>query len=174
MAQLPRGRYPPPVYAPAVPADLASAPPASLLKNFLKTAGFGVPAGLLWWLLSPGGALYGAGTDAETWLFRDLVLALIEVVFGLLTGALMLRRAAASGAALAVLAVLSGCVAASAIAWQSGMWFASLATPPVAETVLESVEFSLRSYGVLPLWPATAALVVFAWTLGGLLRSRRG
>lgn len=165
--------YPPPVYAPAVPRDLASAPPASLLKWFFSTAALGVPAGVLWWLLSPAGALYGSGADPQTWLSRDVVLAMIELVFGLLIGALLVRHSADPGGMLKVAAGLAGCAAASVLAWQGGTLLADLLSPPPAEGAAESAAFSLMSYGVLPLWPASAALLVFGWTLGSMLRSRR-
>src|SRR6478752_9838566 len=69
-----------------------SHPPARLpWKWFVAAAAGGVPAGLLWWLLAPGGLNFitrnpslASGTAPLVWLPRDLTLAGIMVLAGCL------------------------------------------------------------------------------------------
>src|SRR5687767_12715115 len=61
--------------------------------------GSGVPAGVLWWLLAPGGlnlvtgdAALASGTNTEVWLPRDLVLAGLFLGAGCLVAVLLAGR----------------------------------------------------------------------------------
>lgn len=163
--------YPPAVYAAAVPRDLTSAPPASLLRWFSCTAAAGVPAGLLWWCLAPGGAFFGSGEDTSSWLGRDLVLGLIGLLAGVVVACLLLPRRRRAGSYVTVAAAVVGSVAGSVIAWQLGTLAGALWGHAPAHPASESIAFSLRSFGVLALWPASCAVIIFAATLISLLRS---
>ncbi len=164
-------QYPPAVYAQAVPGDLTSAPPASLLRWFSLTAAAGVVVGVLWWLLAPGGALYGSGEDTATWLPRDLVLGTLGLVAGVLVAAFLLPQRRRAGSYAKVLAAVVGSAAGSVIAWQIGTLAGALFGHTPSHPVSESIAFSLRSFGVLALWPAVCSLIVFAVTLVSLLRA---
>jgi hypothetical protein len=139
-------------------------------------AASGIPAGLLWWLLAPGGlnlvsgnAALASGTNTEVWLPRDLVLAGLFVFAGCLVAVLLTgRKDAGSRRMLAASVAASG--AAAVIAWQSGvlagLWFGGSQDTSVSA----SVAFSLRSYTVLLLWPAAVAAGYFAISLLSFLR----
>ncbi len=173
MTQPPPGaqQYPPAVYAAAVPGDLTSAPPASLLRWFSSCTAAGVPVGILWWCLAPGGAFYGSGEDTATWMGRDLVLGLIGLVAGIVIACFLAPQRRSAGAYAKVAAAVVGSAVGSVVAWQLGTLAGALwgHTPP--HPASESVAFSLRSYGVLAVWPAVCAIIIFAITLGSLLRS---
>ncbi|HEV7167969.1 MAG TPA: hypothetical protein VGN49_08380 [Micrococcaceae bacterium] len=173
MTQPPSGaqQYPPAVYAAAVPSDLTSAPPASLVRWFSSSAAAGVPAGILWWCLAPGGAFYGSGQDTSSWLARDLVLGLIGLVAGIAISVIMVPQRRSPGAYAKVAAAVVGSAVGSIIAWQLGTLAGALWGHAPAHPASESVAFSLRSYSVLAVWPAVCALIIFAVTLGSLLRS---
>jgi hypothetical protein len=139
-------------------------------------AAAGIPLGLLWWLLAPGGMnlLTGdpslaSGTNAEGWLPRDLVLAGLFLFAGCLTGVLLTgKHAGAPSPSAVVLAVIAGAVGA-VIAWRVGIlaaqfWGAAEDTSPNA-----SIAFSLRAYAVLAIWPAAVAVAVFVVNLVSLL-----
>lgn len=139
-------------------------------------AASGIPAGVVWWLLAPGGlnlvsgkAALASGTNTEVWLPRDLVLAGLFVFAGCLVAVLLTgRKDAGSRRMLAVSVAASG--AAAVLAWQSGvlagLWFGG----PQDTSVSASVAFSLRSFTVLLLWPAAVAAGYFAISLLGFLR----
>jgi hypothetical protein len=139
-------------------------------------AASGIPAGVLWWLLAPGGlnlvsgnAALASGTNTEVWLPRDLVLAGLFLFAGCLVAVLLTgRKDAGSRRMLATSVAASG--AAALVAWQSGvlagLWFGG----PQDTSASASVAFSLRSYPVLFLWPAAVAAGYFAIGLLGFLR----
>ena len=114
------------------------------------TAG-GIPVGLLWWLLAPGGLnlitrdpRLGEGTNPEVWLPRDLTLAGLFVFAGCLLAVFITdksRRSRPEDLALA----LAGSVAGAVIAWQAGMFAAQAWGAPADTSVNASVAFSLRS-----------------------------
>ncbi|WP_434619236.1 hypothetical protein [Arthrobacter sp. A5] len=164
-------QYPPAVYAQAVPGDLTSAPPASLLRWFSCTAAAGIVVGVLWWLLAPGGAFYGSGEDPANWLPRDLVLGTLGLVAGVVVALFLLPQRRNPGSYTKVLAAVVGSAAGSVIAWQLGDLAGRLFGHAPAHPANSSIAFSLRSPGVLALWPAICALLVFAVTLISLLRS---
>jgi hypothetical protein len=139
------------------------------------TAG-GIPIGLLWWLLAPGGLnlitrdpKLGEGTNPEVWLPRDLTLAGLFVFAGCLLAVFITdtsRRSRPQDLALA----LAGSLAGAVIAWQAGMLAAQLWGTPADTSVNASVAFSLRSLSVLLLWPAATAVGTFAISLRTLLK----
>ncbi|WP_457971846.1 hypothetical protein [Arthrobacter sp. D1-17] len=142
-------------------------------------AGSGVPIGVLWWVLAPGGlnllsgnAAFASGTNSQVWLPRDLVLAGFFVVAGCLVAVLLAGRKDAGSARMLLLSVAAGAVAA-VLAWQVGLlagrWFGD----PLDTSANASVAFSLRSYSVLLLWPAAVAGGFFAITLLEVLHRPR-
>jgi hypothetical protein len=176
-------QYPPDVYAPAVPSDLTAAPPASLWRWFCSTAAAGLPIALAWWLAAPGGLLYGDRTDPSSWLARDLVLGLFGVLAGMVTALLLLPQLKSPtttsdpsgyvGRAYAkVVAAVLGCAVGSLLAWQLGTLAGTLWAHPEAGNAA-SAAFSLRSPGVLVLWPLACAVVIFAVTVAGVLLPRQ-
>lgn len=135
----------------------------------------GVAAGILWWLLAPGGAFYGDGKDFEMWLPRDATLGLLMLIAGILSAVLVLRgrRATArqgsvptSGTETALMAALAvGGFAGSVIAWRMGVFAGDLFHTPPDNMANPSIVFSLRSASVLILWPLASVAVVFVSTL---------
>ncbi|MGC0237889.1 hypothetical protein [Arthrobacter sp. SD76] len=82
-------------------------------------AAAGVPAGILWWLLAPGGLNLitrdpglAAGTNPAVWLPRDLTLAAIMVVAGCVLGVFLADKKRANPQA-ALLLGLGGALAGS-------------------------------------------------------------
>lgn len=140
-------------------------------------AAAGVPVGLLWWVLAPSGlnllsgdAALRNGSNLETWLPRDLVLAGLFLLAGCIAGALAsgTKHEEPSGPDV-VITVLAAALG-GAIAWGTGVlcgvWWG-----PAADTVAgASTAFSLRSYAVLAIWPAAVALSIF---LGSLFTAAR-
>lgn len=144
--------------------------PWSLL---LVPAAAGIPAGLLWWLLAPGGLnlitrdpALSSGTFPLVWLPRDLTLAGILVLAGCLL-AVFLSDGKRPDPQAALLAGLAGGLAGSAVAWGTGVLVARLWGPAVDASANASIAFSLRAWPVLLLWPAATAVSVFVLELFG-------
>jgi hypothetical protein len=142
-------------------------------------AAAGVPAGILWWLLAPGGMNLvtrnpnlGTGTNPAVWLPRDLTLAGLMVLAGCLLGVFLTDRKRANPQA-ALLLGLAGALAGSLLAWQAGILSARLWGPAVDAAANASIAFSLRSLPVLLLWPAATAVSVFALELLALFGNNR-
>ncbi|NJC22098.1 hypothetical protein BJ994_001174 [Arthrobacter pigmenti] len=160
------GAYPPPVYA--GPAEETTVPPSSLVWWAAATTILGPLLGVLWWVASPGGALYGDRAFAETWLARDLVLGGLELTAGVVVGWLLTNRVDLPGAWQRVFAAVAGGLLGSVLAVVVGQWLGSLFDGPAGE----EFPFVLRSLGVALIWPAATALVVFIASLLGLLFMR--
>lgn len=166
--------------SPAASSDAVPEPGGRGLAGWRRIviiAAAGVPVGLLWWLLAPGGLnlltgdpALASGTNTEGWLPRDLVLAGLFLLAGCLTGFLLNgNRSGAPAPATVVLAVAGGALGAL-LAWQVGVlagqwWGAAEDTAPSA-----SIAFSLRAFAVLAVWPAAVAVSVFVVTLLSLIR----
>jgi hypothetical protein len=159
------GTYPPPVYS--GPAPTSPVPPSSLLWWAAATALLGPVLGVLWWFVSPGGGLYGDRSEAETWLNRDLVLAGLELVAGIVVGWLLTNRLERPGAWQRVCAAVAGSMLGSLLAVAVGQGLGVLFSGGEPE-----FPFVLRSLGAAAIWPAAAALVVFLASLLGLLLIR--
>jgi hypothetical protein len=135
----------------------------------------GLPAGLLWWLLAPGGlnlvsgnAALASGANTQGWLARDLVLAGLFVFAGCLVAVLLSGRKDAGSSRTLLLSVGASGVA-GVLAWQTGLLAGLWLGGPRDTSVSASVAFSLRSYTVLLLWPAAAACGYFAISVFELL-----
>ncbi|WP_255768457.1 hypothetical protein [Pseudarthrobacter sulfonivorans] len=146
---------------------------------FAAAAAGGVPVGLLWWLLAPGGLnlitrnpALGDGTNPAVWLPRDLTLGGLLVFAGCLV-AVFVADKHGRAAQPAFLLSLAGGLAGAVIAWQTGLLSGRLWGPAVDPAFNASVAFSLRSLSVLLLWPAATAVSVFALSLLNLLRKGR-
>lgn len=143
---------------------------------FAAVAAAGIPVGLLWWLLAPGGLnlitrdpSLGDGANPEVWLPRDLTLAGLFVFAGCLVAVFIMdkpRRSAQLHLALG----LAGGLAGAVIAWQAGVFAGQLWGAPADTSVNASVAFSLRSLAVVLLWPAATAVSVFVISLLNELR----
>lgn len=135
----------------------------------------GIPAGLLWWLLAPGGmnlvsgnAALASGTNTEGWLPRDLVLAGLFVFAGSLVAVLLTGRKDGATRRMLLLSVAAG-GAAAVLAWQTGVLAGLWLGQPQDTSANASVAFSLRSHTVLLLWPAAIAAGFFALRVISLL-----
>ena len=149
-------------------------------KSFAAAAAGGVPVGLLWWLLAPGGMnlitrnpAFAAGTNPDVWLPRDLTLAGLCVFAGCLV-AVFLTDKGGRNAQAAFLLGLAGGLSGALIAWLTGVLAGQLLGGPADTSVNASVAFSLRSLPVLILWPAATAASVFVLSLMKLLKSGPG
>jgi len=138
----------------------------------------GVPVGILWWLLAPGGLNLvtrdpdlGSGGNPAVWLPRDLTLAGLMLFAGCLLAVFLTHKKRADPQA-ALLMGLAGALAGNLLAWQAGMLSARLWGPAVDATANASIEFSLRALPVLLLWPAATAVAVFVLELLKLLRKK--
>ena len=142
------------------------------LRRAALIAAFGVPVGLLWWVLAPSGlnVLSGDpalrnGSNLETWLPRDLVLAGLFLLTGCIAGALASgtkhQEPSSKDVVLAVAAGMAGALLAWGTGVLCGLWWG---TPEDASTNA-SVAFALRSYAVLTIWPGAIALAIFAGRL---------
>lgn len=137
-------------------------------------AAAGVPVGLLWWLLAPTGLnlltrdpALGSGSNPQTWLPRDLVLAGLFLLAGCLSGVFIAgNRPARLGTATVVLAVAAG-AAGALLAWGTGVFAANTWGATVDTRASASVAFSLRAHAMLVIWPAAIALAIFFSTVFG-------
>jgi hypothetical protein len=138
---------------------------------FLAAAAAGLPVGLLWWLLAPGGLnlltrdpSLAAGTNPQVWLPRDLTLAGLFIFAGCLLAVFLTdktRRLLQRDLVLGLAAALVGAL----LAWQTGILAARVWGAPADTSANASVAFSLRSVAVLLLWPGATAAAVFVITL---------
>lgn len=163
------GQYPPPVYTQRAPK--AVAPPASLLWWAGAMTVSGVLIGFGWWLLAPGGAFFGESSSPQTWLLRDLTLAGLELLAGVVVGWLLVLRLRLPGAWQRMCAAVGGSLAGSIVAVVLGQWLGMMFG---ADSTVPGADFVLRSLGAAVLWPAVASLVVFVASLVALSRTRRG
>lgn len=163
-------QYPPPVYA--VPEDRTTVPPAGVLWWAGITLLTGVAVGVAWWLGAPSGFLYGDGLQPETWLLRDLTLAALGLIAGLVIGGIVAARMDAPGLVPRVVTVVAGSALGSLAAVLVGEGLALLFGPHGSDDLPGSV-FLLHSPGAAAVWPATVALVIFVVSLSSLARTRR-
>jgi hypothetical protein len=135
----------------------------------------GIPAGILWWLLAPGGLnlitrdpALGSGGNPAVWLPRDLTLAGLMLFAGCLLAVFLMDKKRSSPQAVLLMG-LAGALVGNLLAWQSGMLAAQLWGAPVDASANASIAFSLRALPVLLLWPAATAVAVFVMELLHLL-----
>ena len=147
------------------------------LRTAATIAAAGVPVGLLWWVLAPSGlnvlsgdAALGSGSNPDTWLPRDLVLAGLVLLAGCIAGALASgtkhREPSSRDVVLAVAAGAAGALLAWGTGVLCGLWWG----PPADSSTHAGTAFSLRSHAVLAIWPAAVALSIF---LGRFLSAPR-
>ncbi|MBX7446202.1 MULTISPECIES: hypothetical protein [unclassified Arthrobacter] len=141
----------------------------------LVPAAAGIPAGILWWVLAPGGLnlltrdpALATGGNPVVWLPRDLTLAGIMVLAGCLL-AVFLSDGKRRDPQAALLMGLAGALAGSILAWQTGLLAARLWGPAADASANASVAFSLRAWPVLLLWPGATAVSIFVLELVTLL-----
>ncbi|MET1065974.1 MAG: hypothetical protein ABWX85_13555 [Arthrobacter sp.] len=135
-------------------------------------AGAGVAVGLLWWLLAPSGLnlLSGnpelrSGGNTEGWLPRDLVLAGLFLLAGCISGAVASGSKHHEPAGRDVLLVVGAGAAGALAAWGTGVLCGLWWGTPEDTSASASTVFSLRSFAVLAIWPAAAALTIFLNTV---------
>jgi hypothetical protein len=165
---------------PARPSDGAQGARRRPGKGWAWAAGIigaGIPAGLLWWLLAPGGqnlisgnSALSSGTNTAGWLPRDLVLAGLFVFAGCLVAVLLSGRRDGGTRRMLLLSVAAS-AAAAVLAWQTGVLAGLWLGGPQDTSANASVAFSLRSLTVLVLWPAAVAAGFFVLRIIGLLRA---
>lgn len=169
--------------APALPvrsSDETQRPRRSPGRAWAWAAGIigsGIPAGLLWWLLAPGGqnlisgnTELASGTNSQGWLPRDLVLAGLFVFAGCLVAVLLSGRRD-GGTRRMLLVSVAASAAAAVLGWQTGVLAGRWLGGPQDTSANASVAFSLRSLTVLVLWPAAVAAGFFVLRIIGLLRA---
>ncbi|AUZ87008.1 hypothetical protein ACX80U_05380 [Arthrobacter sp. TmT3-37] len=161
--------YPPPVYA--VAEDRRSVPPAGVFWWLGSTILLGAVVGAGWWLLAPTGRLFGDPASADQWLLRDLTLAGLEFVAGIAVGTVVALRLGLPGVVARIVAAVGGSILGSVLALAVGEGLAFLFGPH-GRAELPGSDFVLQSYGALLIWPAVAALIIFATALIGLARRR--
>ena len=161
--------YPPPVYA--VAEDRSAVPPAGVFWWLGSTVLLGVVIGTLWWLFAPAGRLFGDPADTQQWLLRDLTLAGLQLLAGIGIGVVVALRLRLPGVVARIIAAVGGSVVGSVLALFAGEALAFLLGPDGRED-LPGSDFGLQSFGVLAIWPATAAVIIFATALIGLARRR--
>ncbi|WP_434991901.1 hypothetical protein [Arthrobacter sp. Ld5] len=161
--------YPPPVYAEA--EDRRSVPPAGVFWWLGSTILLGAVLGAAWWLLAPTGRLFGDPTSADQWLLRDLTFAGLGLAAGIAVGTVVALRLALPAPTARVLAAIGGSALGSLLALGVGEGLALLLGPHGRDG-LPGSDFLLHSYGALAIWPAAAAVIVFATALIGLARRR--
>ncbi|CAI3796221.1 hypothetical protein [Pseudarthrobacter sp. MM222] len=153
------------------PQDREHGAGGSGLRRATAIAAVGVPVGLLWWVLAPSGlnALSGDpalrnGSNLETWLPRDLVLAGLFLLAGCIAGALASGTKHQEPSSRDVVLAVAAGAAGALLAWGTGvlcgLWWGTEDASTNA-----SIAFSLRSYAVLAIWPAAIAVSIFAGRL---------
>ncbi|HKS00032.1 MAG TPA: hypothetical protein VJS86_00025 [Arthrobacter sp.] len=169
-----------PAHPPLRSIDEAQGATRRLRRDWVWVAGIivaGIPAGLLWWLLAPGGrnlisgnAALASGTNSQGWLPRDLVLAALFVLAGCVVAVLLSGRRDGGTRRMLLLSVAAS-AAAAVLAWQTGVLAGGWLGGPQDTSANASVAFSLRSLTVLVLWPAAVAAAFFVLRIIGLLRT---
>lgn len=140
--------------------------PAAIWQRWMRVSlALGAVMGAAWFVLAPGGAIYGDGKDYATWFPRDLALAALMLVAGVLSAVLLLRQGRKTphiwGSAAPTLALLVAGLAGSVLAWRVGVFAGDLFQTVPDNLPSPSMIFSLRSPAVLLLWPLASAAVLF-------------
>lgn len=161
--------YPPPVYA--VAEDRRSVPPAGVFWWLGSTIVLGAVIGGAWWLLAPTGRLFGDPEAPADWLLRDLTLAGLGLVAGIVIGTVVALRLGLPGVVARIVAAIGGSVLGSLLALGVGEGLGYVLGPHGRED-LPGSHFILQSYGALAVWPAVAAAIIFVTALIGLARRR--
>ncbi|ALO67413.1 hypothetical protein AS189_14090 [Arthrobacter alpinus] len=139
---------------------------AAVWQRWMRVSlALGAVMGVAWFVLAPGGAIYGDGKDYATWFPRDLALAALMLVAGVLSAVLLLRQGRKTaliwGSASSTLALLVAGLAGSVLAWRIGVFAGDLFQTVPDNLPSPSMIFSLRSPAVLLLWPLASAAVLF-------------
>ena len=140
----------------------------------------GVPTGVLWWLLAPGGLNLATrdpaladGRNPDVWFPRDLTLAALFLFGGCLLAVFLMDKRRADPQAALVMG-LAGALFGGLVAWQAGLLSGQLWGPAVDASPNPSIAFSLRSFPVLLLWPAATAAACFVLELMNQLGRKPG
>ncbi|MBT2532821.1 hypothetical protein J7E83_11945 [Arthrobacter sp. ISL-48] len=138
---------------------------------FVTAAAAGLPVGLLWWLLAPGGLnlltrdpSLAVGTNPQVWLPRDLTLAGLFIFSGCLLAVFLTDKTRGFPQRDLMLG-LAGALVGALLAWQTGILAARWFGAPADTSANASVAFSLRSVAVVLLWPGATAAAVFIISL---------
>ncbi|MFK0040795.1 hypothetical protein ACIQTW_13250 [Paenarthrobacter sp. NPDC090517] len=169
------------VHVPAVAEQLPASKPrrSKDVLWLVLPAASGVVAGLIWWLLAPGGLNLVSGNpdlanaaNPDSWLPRDLVLAALMLLAGCLTGVMLDGKLNGDGAARRFAFALLGGALGAVFAWLVGLLAAQLLGPAPDPALGPGFGFTLRSYAVLVLWPAAIAFITFVLALFGVLSKK--
>ncbi|GAA3278119.1 hypothetical protein AAU01_29880 [Paenarthrobacter aurescens] len=142
-------------------------------------AAAGVVAGVLWWLLAPGGLNLVSGNpdlanaaNPDSWLPRDLVLGALMLLAGCATGVMLDGKLQGEGSGRRLGFALAGGALGAFIAWLVGLLTAQLFGPAPDPALGPGFGFTLRSSAVLVLWPAAVAFITFVLALFGVLSKK--
>lgn len=142
-------------------------------------AALGVVAGVVWWLLAPGGLNLVSGNpdlanaaNPNSWLPRDLVLGALMLLAGCLTGVMLDGKLQGEGSGRRLTFALVGGALGALIAWLVGLLTGQLLGPAPDPALGSGFGFTLRSHAVLVLWPAAIAFITFVLALFGVLSKK--
>ncbi|UIK89680.1 hypothetical protein [Arthrobacter polaris] len=79
------------------PPEVSDSAGALWRRMLVASTVTGLGAGILWWLLAPGGAFYGDGKNSEIWFLRDATLGILLMFAGLLSAVMVLRTCGTAG-----------------------------------------------------------------------------
>lgn len=143
----------------------------------LVTAAVGLPAGLVWWLVAPraalivtaGGGVFPHQPENKAYIAADGWFAVVALVAGVLTGALVWARWRRGGVE-AVAGLTAGGLLGALVAFAVGKLLGSVdVAARAAEAGVGAViqaPLDVRAYGVLCLWPIAAVTVFLALVAG--------
>lgn len=146
------------------------------LLGALAIAAVGLPAGLVWWLVAPRGALivtasgvFPYQSENKAYIAADGWFAVVALVTGVLTGALVWARWRRRGVeAVAGLSAggLLGALVALAIGKLLGAEDVAARAAEAGVGAVIQAPLDVRAYGVLCLWPISAVTVFLALVAG--------
>ncbi|MDQ4500819.1 hypothetical protein [Sinomonas sp. ASV322] len=132
----------------------------TMLRWLFAPAAAGPVLGVAWWLASPGGRLYGDGSDYGVWLTRDFMFAGFAALAAVCVVVPVVWVHDRHGFAGRSLAALVGSGAGSLLMWLTGVGLGRAFGSPRSDPSIDGSAFGLQTLSELALWPAIVAVVV--------------